>query len=148
MSSEYHPTEPCSFVCLSVFPHYHVGSLRMGTSVLFPTGVYNDFWCIVVPWCLFNELINKLAIISNSGALDLHSPSGCEQIHIGEWGSRTWLLASLESQQKHLRPQEKGCSGENGEPVSFPLLGEAPLFPYPYSLCSLSFPLRLLENEG
>lgn len=50
----------------------------MGTSILFPTGVYNDFQCIVVPLCLFNELINKLAIISNSGALNLHSPSGCE----------------------------------------------------------------------
>lgn len=134
MSSEYHSTEPCSFVCLSVFPHYHVGSLRMGMSILFPSGVYNDCWYIVVPWYLFNELISKLAIISNSGALDLHSPSGCEQMYSHRRMRQQNLAASsIRISAGASQAPGKGLLwGRRGACFTSPPWG-FPLFPYPCS---------------
>lgn len=140
MSSEHRPTESCPFVCWSVFPHYHVGSVRMGTSVLFPTGLYNDSWCLVVPWCLFNELKNRLAIISNSGALDLHGSSGCERM----------------SSHRRTRPQNLAAgflsisAGASQAPGRGLLWGRrgACFSSHVPALPALSFPWRLLENEG
>lgn len=130
--------------CLSC---YRVGSLSVGTtvSVLFPIGVYNDFWCTVVPWYLFifSELINKLATISNSGALDLRGSSGCEgRISYWRMKQQRWLLGSLGSQQGCRTPQGKGCSGKGVEPAPLPLLGEFCISPHPCSSSSLRLGVR------
>ena len=60
------------------------------------------------------------------------------------------MLGSLESQQDYdiaLGLRKRVALEKEGAPVSLPLLGKSPVFPYPQASFSLSFFL-LLETEG